>query len=252
MLPFPHRSRGAARAALVLGVAALLASPALATTVRRLSLSEMTGKAEHVVQARAIANDVTLDESDGYYYTVTTFEVIDKAKGPLRPGELLEVEIIGGHPPGGEWATIVADAPRFAIGEEVVLFATPGRGQRRYLAGFFQGAVRLQREAGGGMVLRSAPPEFLPEGARIAHTAADLSTLAEPVALQTVGRDLVPLGPTPLATPETGPGRGQAVGREGAPPGAQVAAQAGMKVGDFLERVRNINAAQLAPREVGR
>ena len=252
MLSFLHRSRGAARPALVLGVAALLASPALATTVRRLSLSEMTGKAEHVVQARAISNDVTFNESDGYYYTVTTFEVVEKAKGPLRPGELLEIEIIGGRPPGGEWATIVAEAPRFAIGEEVVLFATPGRGQLRYLAGFFQGAVRLQRGEGGGMVLRSAPPEFLPEGGRIAHRAADLDSLAVPVARQTAGRDLVPLGPTPLATSGTGPGQGRAVGRDGAAPGAQVAVRTGMKVGDFLERVRNINAAQLSPREVGR
>lgn len=251
-----QRSRAAASLALGLGVAALLASPARATTVRRVSLSDMTGKAEHVVHARAIANDVTLNESDGYYYTVTTFEVIDKAKGPLRPGELLEIEIIGGHPPGGEWATIVADAPRFAIGEEVVLFATPGREKFHYLAGFFQGAVRLRRDEGGGLVLRSAPPEVLPPGGRLAHRPEDLSTLTVPYARQVVGRDLVPLGPAPQATPETDPGRGRAAGQAGTAPGAQAGTQAGahagMSVGSFLERVRSIHAAQAAPREVGR
>ena len=251
MIPFIHRSRGAARLALVLTVTGSLASPALATSVRRLSLSDMTGKAVHVVHARAVANEVTLDESDGYYYTVTTFEVVEKAKGPLRPGELLEVEIIGGRPPGGEWATIVAEAPRFQVGEEVVLFATPGRAGHHYLAGFFQGAVRL-KPAGGGMVLLSAPPEFLPGGSRLMHKPDDLSTLTVPgcppggrarsraarpdTAVCTRNRSRPRPGRRPRRDASRRPGR----------------LRAGMKVGDFLERVRNINAAQLAPREVGR
>jgi hypothetical protein len=137
-------------------------------------MDDMVRKADNVVLAVALDNQVRIDPASRWHYTVTTFEVIEAATGGALPGELIEVEIIGGASEG--YATTVADAPRFAIGEAVILFTSPGTGDGpKNLVGFYQGAVRLLQDpestepGTGALVVVAPPPETL--SVRIAGVA---------------------------------------------------------------------------------
>jgi hypothetical protein len=211
------------------GVPALLAgalllaampTPTQATTVRRLALPEMVQRAGNVVLARALENRVRTDPATHHHFTVTRFEVLDSAKGPMRPGEIFEVEIIGGQAPDSIYATVVAGAPRFRLDEEVVLFTTPGAGNRKQLVGFFLGAVRIQK-VNGRHLLIAPPSDFTPE---IQATAT-----ARQTGLRRAGAT-----PAPLITVDSD----RQARAAAAPPGREPVA-----VADFLDRVRALHTA---------
>jgi len=220
---------GLAAAVLLAG----LAAPSHATTIRRMGLPEMVQQAGNVVRARALENRVRTDPDTLHHHTITLFETLEAGKGKMRPGELFEVEIIGGEAPGSGYATIIAGAPRFSPGEEVVLFTRPGREGRKHLIGFSQGAVRM-REMNGQKVLIAPPAEVVTSvqtagghrqatvhraGTPATASAAPEGTAAAPVTSTPQGSTAAPGAPAETR------GRGQ------------------VTVDDFLDRVRRLDAA---------
>ncbi len=195
-----------------------------ATTVRRMALAEMVQRASDVVQARAVEQRVETDAKTLHHWTVTTFEILSTAKGRGQAGELMEIRVLGGEAPGSGYATVVADAPRFQVDEEVVLFSYLDRQQRRHLVGFFQGAVRLQPTP-DGLVTRGIPADLTSE----AHPPQP----SRPAAGRRVGAPAAgPADPPP--TPQTAP----------PVPVARQQARRGMPVEAFMERVRQLATLQ--------
>jgi len=87
-----------------------------ATSVLPLDLDQIVARAEHVIHVRCTGNDVEPDSTVGVA-TVTTFVVLDRAKGAA--GATLTV-----RQAGGELYGLAVDyrVPRFSVGEEYVLF----------------------------------------------------------------------------------------------------------------------------------
>jgi hypothetical protein len=210
-----------------------LAIPSHATTIRRMGLPEMVEKAGNVVRARALENQVRTDPDTLHHYTITLFETLETGKGKMRAGELFEVEILGGEAPGSGYATTIAGAPRFAAGEEVVLFTRPGRGGRKHLVGFSQGAIRMQ-QIDGRKLLIAPPPDvnttiMVAAGQRQAAVHRAGTPAPRTPAPGGASSASAASGPDGVATPPGGSGLGRGHGL--------------VTVGDFLAEVRRLDAA---------
>jgi hypothetical protein len=114
-------------------------APAIATTLRRMDLPELVGRAERIVHARAVNVNVHWNAAGTQILTDTTFEVLDQAKGqgPSR----LTVTMLGGRIDPVEMSA--EGTPVFQTGEEVVLFTSPGTDGAKNLVGFSQGVMRI-------------------------------------------------------------------------------------------------------------
>lgn len=133
-----------------------LASVTLATTLRRMDLSEMVAVADRVVHARVVGNRVYWEEP-GQILTDTTFEVLSDAKGS-GPGTLTLTQLGGRIDPV---ELVVEGTPAFTPSEEVVLFTEPIPDGRRVIVGLSQGVMRvhLDPETGEKIVRGEAVPE---------------------------------------------------------------------------------------------
>lgn len=121
---------------------ALLLSPALAaTTLARMSIEEMSHAAPVIVRAICVSNRVVWDS--GEIWTFTSFDVTETWRGsvPAR----IAIRLLGGT--SGNLTSIVAGVPRFAPGDDVVLFLehTP-RGDFSILS-WAQGTFRVEHHA---------------------------------------------------------------------------------------------------------
>ena len=221
---------------LCLAIVPLLAAPARATTVRRMSLTDLVGQAEGVMRARALANRVRTDPDTLLHYTITRFEVLEGVKGPHFKGDEVEVEVIGGTAPGSDWTTVVADAPRFRAGEEVILFTVPGPGERKAVAGFFQGVIRVRQGPEGAEV--SSPP--------LARPGAKKELRLAPRQLAPVHIKGRPSTAEGAAAGETATGMSAAPAsgssRVAGPAATSPSAGGRVKVAEFMERLRSIHA----------
>jgi hypothetical protein len=93
---------------------------AAATSVLPVSLQRMAKTAETIFHGTAIGNEVRLDQASGRVATYTSFKVIEVIKG--NPGEIHTIKQIGGQLPGSNVRQVIHGVPRFAVGEEYVIF----------------------------------------------------------------------------------------------------------------------------------
>jgi len=93
---------------------------AAATSVLPVSLQRMAQTAEMIFHGTAIGNEVRLDQASGRVATYTSFKVIEVIKG--NPGEIHTIKQIGGQLPGSNVRQVIHGVPRFAVGEEYVIF----------------------------------------------------------------------------------------------------------------------------------
>jgi len=93
---------------------------AAATSVLPVSLQRMAATAEMIFHGTAIGNEVRLDQASGRVATYTSFKVIEVIKG--NPGEIHTIKQIGGQLPGSNVRQVIHGVPRFAVGEEYVIF----------------------------------------------------------------------------------------------------------------------------------
>ncbi|HEX4916126.1 MAG TPA: hypothetical protein VFV51_19345 [Vicinamibacterales bacterium] len=105
----------------VAGAIALgMAGSASAATVRPILLDEIIDTAAIAFHGTCVANRVELDAATGFIVTYSTFEVSDVLKGQVPRTHVIKQ--IGGVLPDGRSGMIVHGVPKFAVGEEYVLF----------------------------------------------------------------------------------------------------------------------------------
>jgi hypothetical protein len=80
----------------------------------------MAMTAETIFHGTAIGNEVRLDQASGRVATYTSFKVIEVIKG--NPGATHTIKQIGGQLPGSNVRQVIHGVPRFAVGEEYVVF----------------------------------------------------------------------------------------------------------------------------------
>lgn len=112
------------RVSLVIAAAALTlfgAHAALATTVQKLSLQELTKKSDSIVMARVDDATSSWDANHKEIYTYYTLHILQPVKG-RKDETTITLREIGGTV--GNIASIVPGMPSFKKGEEVVVFLT--------------------------------------------------------------------------------------------------------------------------------
>ena len=137
---------------LICATAIACVAVAQATTVKRMTLSEVVRAAEVIVAGEvASIDDSVWDAERGMPYTEVVFLVNRAIKGEVGAGQELRLRFQGGTAPNGLTLT-VSGMPTFRLHQRVVLFAAGGTGEQRAcpLVGWWQGLYRL-RPGGGGL-----------------------------------------------------------------------------------------------------
>jgi hypothetical protein len=130
--------RGTAGMALM--AALLVSAHARGTTLKHMSVAQMTGAADVILRAQCLGSTTGWDA--GEIWTFTAFENEEAWKGEVGPR--VTVRLLGGR--AGNLTSSVAGVPRFHAGEEVVLFLeTTGRGDYSIVS-WVQGTFRIQRD----------------------------------------------------------------------------------------------------------
>jgi hypothetical protein len=134
--------RSANRTAVLIGALALGSwSPALATTLVRLSLETMGARADLIVQGTVVAEEVT--RRGARVYTDTSIGVTSCLRGSC-------VSAVTVRQPGGELGgrgAVVEGTARFAVGDEVVVFLRRRSDGAFAPVGMVQGVLRVERGA---------------------------------------------------------------------------------------------------------
>ncbi|MCK6571301.1 hypothetical protein L6V77_09395 [Myxococcota bacterium] len=119
-------------------------SPADATIVKRLTVSEMARRADVVVLGRVVGQTATWNPERTRIHTLTELLVGESLKGGARTGETLTIRQLGGTLDG--LVQTVPGNARFAVGEEVVVFLDKDEAQPlHYVIGMAQGKFAVQR-----------------------------------------------------------------------------------------------------------
>lgn len=130
--------------AVVIG-SSLAASPARATVLLQLELTDLVGRADQVFLGQAVASTSRWTAAGKQIVTDTIFEVRQSLRG-ARGGKIT-VRTLGGVVDG--IGQRVAGSPMFAKGDEVLLF-TERRGSKvQFVVGMAQGAYRVRRDLPG-------------------------------------------------------------------------------------------------------
>jgi hypothetical protein len=112
----------------------------LATTLKRMSVADLSHAAHTVVRARCVANSTRWDAAE--IWTFTTFDVEEIWKGSAA--KQLTVRLLGGK--AGNLTSTVSGVPRFAPGEESVLFLELTPAQDFSIVSWMQGTFRIGRD----------------------------------------------------------------------------------------------------------
>lgn len=125
-------------AALTLLAVWFICGGASGTTLKRMSVREMSQAAHAIVRARCITSSARWDA--GEIWTFTTFDVEETWKGtvPAR----ITVPLLGGT--AGSLTSTVSGVPRFAPGEQVVLFLERTAAGDFSIGSWVQGTFRLR------------------------------------------------------------------------------------------------------------
>src|SRR6266850_5553922 len=160
---------------LVAAIAALAlvgAQAALATSVLKFSLQELTKKSDSIVMARVDDAVSSWDAAHKEIYTFYTLSVLQPVKGN-KGTTTITLRQLGGTV--DNVASIVPGMPSFKKGEEVVLFLTQkDAAGYPWVMGLQQGKYSVVEQAGVKLVRNDlAGTEFLtPNGAHVQPTVA--------------------------------------------------------------------------------
>jgi hypothetical protein len=123
----------------------VICAAASGTTLARMSVAQMARAARSVVRARCLTNFTGWDS--GEIWTFTTFEIEETWKGTPRDAQLI-VRLLGGK--FGGLTSSVSGVPRFAEGEEVILFLEPTARGDFSIVSWMQGTFRVRRDRANG------------------------------------------------------------------------------------------------------
>lgn len=126
-------------AALALVAASFAASNsfALATTLKRMSVTALSRAAHTVVRARCITSSTRWEA--GEIWTFTTLDVEETWKGSA-PAQIT-IRLLGGS--AGNFTSTVSGVPRFSPGEDLILFLERTPAQDFSIVSWVQGTFRI-------------------------------------------------------------------------------------------------------------
>jgi hypothetical protein len=130
-------------AALLLAVTSI-AFPVRATTLRRMSLSQLAQAADTVVRARCTSTSARWE--NGVIWTFSEFDVVERFKG--KPLGRIRVRSPGGRV--GHISTRVEEAPEFRPGDEAVLFLEVTADGSYGVTAWVEGTFRIREHSQAG------------------------------------------------------------------------------------------------------
>jgi hypothetical protein len=119
-------------------------SPTRATTLKRMSVADLSRAAHTVIRARCVTNSTRWDA--GEIWTFTTFDVEEVWKG-LAPAQFT-VRLLGGRTE--DFTSTVSGVPRFLPGEESILFLERTPAQDFSIVSWMQGTFRITHTSATG------------------------------------------------------------------------------------------------------
>jgi hypothetical protein len=136
----PQKSRAALLAIFALATAPL----ARGTTLARMTLGQLAAAAE--VVARVRCTDTTSRREDGSIWTFTDFKVEESFKG--APGAQITIRLPGGR--DGHVEETVEGAPRFAAGDDAIVFLERTNSGDWSISAWAEGTFRIARDSRTG------------------------------------------------------------------------------------------------------
>jgi hypothetical protein len=115
-----------------------------ATTLLRMSLARMSHASKAIVRARCVESSAKWER--GEIWTFTSFETEEIWRG--SPPAHFTVRLLGGR--SGNLTANVAGVPRFAAGEDVILFLEPAARGDFTIVGWEEGTFRIGRDRRAG------------------------------------------------------------------------------------------------------
>lgn len=153
-------------------LALLFGAPAAvrATVIAPADFRDIVGSADIIAYGRVLETAVGSSEDRKRVYTIVTMQVGTYLKG--GPGETLAFQVPGGRI--GRYQNVLVGAPRFAAGEEAIVFLDARADGLPVVVGLNQGVfrVRLDRRTQrrivtpGAFMASGGAPERLVRGAR--------------------------------------------------------------------------------------
>jgi hypothetical protein len=127
-----------------LGIVVLQLPAVRATTLARLSLEQLAAGSDAVARVRTVRAESRWEY--GSIWTITTFDVMETFKGNLP--RQISVRLPGGRV--GHLTSAVEGTPKFAPGNETVVFLQQSPAGGFTIAGWVQGNFRISRDARSG------------------------------------------------------------------------------------------------------
>jgi hypothetical protein len=162
---------------LALCVVLIIGPTAYAVRMVPLSISQLTAKAQLVLQGTVISKTVQRD-AEGRIYTRIELQVADVWKGPLNAKAFTLVQSGGTL---GEEIVTVDGQEEFSIGEEVVLFLVLNQRNEGVVIGLSQGKFKVRKEPGGEKVVQNLFHGTAPETTKTTFSRLSLTQLKQRV-----------------------------------------------------------------------
>jgi hypothetical protein len=141
---------------LTVGLVTCIAAGAGATVLIPADLGELSRDARAIVRGRVVGVDGRWTDDRRTIETIVTLEAETYLKGAL--GETLRFRVPGGSL--GRYRNIVVGAPRFSVGQRVIVFLGANGPSVPYLLGLGQGVFRVTLGADRQWVV--SPPAVMP------------------------------------------------------------------------------------------
>jgi hypothetical protein len=138
----------------LIGITLFASATIQATTLARLSLDQLTAAADAVARVRCVSAGSKWE--NGQIWTITTFDVVEPIKGSLA--SRVVVRLPGGRV--GHLTAAVEGAPRFAAGEETIVFLQRVSVSEYSVAGWVQGTFRIAQNLPGNEIVTQDSSTF--------------------------------------------------------------------------------------------
>ena len=152
---------------------------ALATTLLRMDLDDLTADSHAVVYGKIVASRTEWDKNHTIIYTIYTVQPMDYLKGQLGPS--FELQELGGERDG--LIMKVPSVPVFNVGEEELLFVWTDDQSRHQVIGFEQGSLEVRTDPQTGLktvdraIRLGSAHSAVPEGSLAPTTSRSLPQL---------------------------------------------------------------------------
>jgi len=185
-----------------------LASPAASAALVRYDLDSLVKKSDLIVRGRVVAQESYRGTFPGFgevILTEVTIEVAGVWKGILEPEtdgkRRVRVQLLGGQI-GDEWQ-LVPESPRYALHEEVLVFARRWR-EELWTTGWLQGKYRVVEADDGSATIEGARGAPLPNGTRLDRLETEVERRVSAPSTPSPSTP-APSGPGPSSTPADDP-----------------------------------------------